>query len=391
MENKRVFLIVLDSFGIGEAPDAAEFGDQGSNTFAAVYKSPKLNVPNLQKLGLFNIDKIAATPKATQPQGSFARLQEKSRGKDTTIGHWEIAGIYSKNPLPVFPNGFPEDFMRKFCQKTGRKAICNKAYSGTDVIKDYGEEHLKTGALIVYTSADSVFQIAANEEIVPVEQLYSYCQIARDMLLGELAVGRVIARPFVGKTAADFKRTANRHDYSLLPPGPTVLDALKAQGQEVIGVGKIYDIFVGQGISSAIKTKDNAEGMRVCLELAKKDFGGLAFVNLVDFDMLYGHRNNVDGYANALSDFDVELGKLLPLLQKNDILMICADHGCDPSTTSTDHSREDVPLLIYGPGIKAGQNLGTRLSFGCIANTLAEYFGLAQSYAGQSLLSEIKA
>lgn len=389
MSDKRMFLIVLDSFGIGGALDAAEFGDASSDTLAAVYKSGKLHVPHMQKLGLFNIENANAGPKETAPTGCFARLQEESRGKDTTIGHWEIAGINSKKALPVFPNGFPEELLRQFEQKTGRKALCNKPYSGTDVIRDYGEEHIKTGALIVYTSADSVFQIAANEAVVPIPELYRYCQMARDMLSGEWAVGRVIARPFVGSTAADFARTANRHDYSLLPPAPTVLDALKAAGRDVIGVGKIYDIFAGQGITEQIKTKNNDDGMRVTLELAQRDFNGLAFVNLVDFDMVYGHRNDVNGYAQALNDFDEALGKLLPLLRADDIVMLTADHGCDPSTPSTDHSRENVPMLAAGAPLKAGVDLGTRPSLGCIANTVAEYFDLPAIYTGKSFLREI--
>lgn len=389
MSAKRVFLIVLDSFGIGGALDAAEFGDEGSNTLAAVTTSSKLDVPNMQKLGLFNITGVQVGQKADAPTGCYGRLQEQSRGKDTTIGHWEIAGIYSPKAMPVFPNGFPDELIAKFEKATGRKALCNKPYSGTDVIRDYGEEHMKTGALIVYTSADSVFQIAANEAVVPVPQLYEYCQMARDMLTGEWAVGRVIARPFVGDSVANFKRTANRHDFSLPPPAPTVLDALKEAGRDVIGVGKIYDIFAGQGITEQLKTKSNADGMRVTLELAARDFEGLAFVNLVDFDMVYGHRNDVDGYANALTEFDAELGKLLPLLREDDIVMLTADHGCDPSTPSTDHSRENVPFLAAGAPLKTGVDLGANPSFGCIANTVAEYFGLPATYAGQSLLPQM--
>ncbi|MDL2214120.1 phosphopentomutase [Clostridia bacterium OttesenSCG-928-O13] len=388
--SKRAFLIVLDSFGIGGALDAAAFGDEGSDTLGAVFKSEKLHVPNMQKLGLFNIDNAAAAPKDPAPIGSFARLQEQSMGKDTTIGHWEIAGINSEKPLPVFHDGFPAELIAKFEEATGRGVLCNKPYSGTDVIRDFGEEHMKTGALIVYTSADSVFQVAANEAVVPVPELYRYCQMARDMLVGDWAVGRVIARPFEGTDASNFKRTTNRHDYSLLPPGPTVLDAMKDKGLDVIGVGKIYDIFVGQGITEQIKTKNNDEGMRVTKELAGRDFEGLAFVNLVDFDMIYGHRNDVDGYAQALTDFDVALGELMPMLGEEDLLMLTADHGCDPSTPSTDHSRENVPMLAFGAMVKPGVNLGTRLSYGCIANTLAQYFGLPATYAGSSFWDEIQ-
>lgn len=388
--SKRVFLIILDSFGIGEAPDAAEFGDAGSNTLAAIAKSGRFSVPNMKKLGLFNIDGVDCCPKETAPTGAFARLHEMSKGKDTTIGHWEIAGVESPKPLPVFPNGFPEELMRRFEAATGRKTLCNKPYSGTEVIRDYGEEQLKTGALIVYTSADSVFQVAANEEHIPLEELYRYCQIARDMLVGDWAVGRVIARPYVGTSRDDFQRTANRHDYSLLPPAPTVLDGLTAAGHQVIGVGKIYDIFAGQGVTEKIASKNNDAGMEITLELAKRDFSGLAFVNLVDFDMVYGHRNDVDGYAGAMSTFDRGLGQLLPLLRPDDLLLITADHGCDPATPSTDHSREYVPLLAAGAPVRPGANLGTRDSFGCVANTIAEFMGLPTTYAGHSLLGEMR-
>lgn len=388
--SKRVFLIILDSFGIGGAPDAAAFGDEDSDTLAAIAKSQKFSVPNMQKLGLFNIVGVAVEPKEAEPKGAFGRLVEVSKGKDTTIGHWEISGVESPKPLPVFPDGFPPELMAEFEKRTGRKAIVNKPYSGTDVIRDYGMEHMQTGALIVYTSADSVFQIAANEAIVPVPELYRYCEIARELLVGDWAVGRVIARPFVGDSPKTFKRTANRHDLSLKPPAPTVLDALQQAGKDVIGVGKIYDIFDGQGITRKIKTANNNEGMEVTLKLAQEDFEGLAFINLVEFDMVYGHRNDVDGYANAMSEFDVALGKLLPLLRPDDIVMITADHGCDPSTSSTDHSRECVPLLVCGASVRAGIDLGRRESFGHVANTIAEYFNLPERFAGHSLWPEIK-
>ncbi|MDL2293455.1 phosphopentomutase [Ruminococcaceae bacterium OttesenSCG-928-D13] len=387
---KRAFIIVLDSVGIGNAPDAADFGDAGSNTLAAIAKSPKFNTPNLAKLGLFNIDGVNCCPAVQSPEGAFARLVEQSKGKDTTIGHWEIAGLVSEKPMPTFPDGFPMELMDKFATATGRDWLCNKPYSGTDVIRDYGEEHMRTGALIVYTSADSVFQIAANEAVVPLEELYRYCELAREMLTGDWAVGRVIARPFVGDSAATFKRTANRHDFSLTPPRPTVLDSLSAAGLDVIGVGKIYDIFAGQGVTEKILTKSNAEGMEVTQQLAKRDFEGLAFVNLVEFDMVYGHRNDVDGYANAMSEFDVELGKFLPAMGEEDLLIITADHGCDPSTASTDHSRECVPMLAYGAGVQAGVNLGARQSFAGIASTLAEYFGLPQGYDAPGFWGEIR-
>ena len=382
---KRVFLIVLDSFGIGEMPDAASFGDEGSNTLGAIVKSGKYATPMLQKMGLFNIEGVACGKPARRPLAAFARLAEVSVGKDTTTGHWEMAGAESGKPLPVYPHGFPAELIHAFEEKTGCQTLCNKPYSGTEVLKDYGEEHMRTGALIVYTSADSVFQIAAHESVVPVAELYRYCELARGML----DVGRVIARPFAGTCAADFRRTANRHDYSLKPPKPTMLDAIHASGLDTIGVGKIYDIFDGQGVSEKIRTTGNDNGMEVTLELAKRDFSGLAFVNLVDFDMLYGHRNDVDGYANAATEFDGQLAKLLPLLRAEDLLIITADHGCDPATPSTDHSREYVPMLAYGKGVRAGVDLGTRRSFACIAQTVCEYLGVPVQLDGKSFLKEI--
>lgn len=386
---KRVFLIVLDSLGIGNMPDAAAFGDEGSNTLAAIASSDKLSVPTLQKLGLFNIDGVTCGEKAQAPLASFARLEEMSKGKDTTIGHWEIAGVESDTPLPVYPNGFPDAIVRAFEQKTGRKILCNKPYSGTDVLRDYGEEHMKTGSLILYTSADSVFQVAAHEEIVPLAELYRACQIARDLLTQEHGVGRVIARPFLGGCAADFKRTANRHDYSLPPPRKTMLDFLREAGCDTIGVGKIYDIFAGQGVSEQLKTKGNRHGMEITLALARRDFYGLAFVNLVDFDMLYGHRNDVDGYAQAVTDFDAQLSQLLLELQDEDLLILTADHGCDPRTPSTDHSRECVPLLLYGDRVKSGVNLGRQKSFACIAQTVCHYLDVPAELAGKSLWAAV--
>ena len=386
---KRVFLIVLDSFGIGEMPDAAKFGDEGSNTLASIVKSEKYATPMLQKMGLFNIEGVACGKPAKRPLAAFARLAEVSAGKDTTTGHWELAGAESAKPLPVYPGGFPIEVIRAFEEKTGRKTLCNKPYSGTDVIRDYGEEHMKTGALIVYTSADSVFQVAAHEQIVPVNELYRYCEIAREMLTGEHSVGRVIARPFVGTCRDDFKRTTNRHDFSLKPPAPTMLDALKAEGKDVIGVGKIYDIFDGEGVTEKIKTSGNANGMDVTLALAKRDFAGLAFVNLVDFDMIYGHRNDVDGYAAAATEFDDKLKQLLKILRPEDMLIITADHGCDPATPSTDHSREYVPLLICGGPVLSGVNLGTRKSFSCIAQTVCQYLDVPAQLCGESFYPEI--
>lgn len=385
----RVFLIVLDSFGVGNAPDAAAFGDEGSNTFKACFDSGKLNIPNMKKLGLFNIDGVDFGEREKEPLGAYARLVEESAGKDTTIGHWEIAGIISEKPLPVFPNGFPDEIIKEFERRTGRKTLCNKPYSGTEVIKDYGEEHMKTGALIVYTSADSVFQVAANENVVPVKKLYEYCEIARDILKGDYAVGRVIARPFVGTSPENFVRTSNRHDFSLLPPAKTMLDILKDNGKDVLSVGKIIDIFAGQGITEFIRTVSNADGMVKTAEFQKKDFDGLCFVNLVDFDMKYGHRNDVAGYTNALNEFDTALGDFMKNMREDDVLMLTADHGCDPSTPSTDHSRECVPLIICGNNVKSG-NLGTRKGFTCIAKTILSMFNLKNTFFGEDLAPEIK-
>lgn len=386
--NKRVFLIVLDSCGIGEEPDAAEYGDEGSNTLAACATSPYFHMPNLQKLGLFNIDGVDCWPKESSPTGAFGRLQEASKGKDTTIGHWEISGIYSPKPLPTYPEGFPEEVIREFEEKTGRRVLCNKQYSGTDVIRDYGKEHVETGALIVYTSADSVFQIAAHESIVPPEELYRYCRIAREMLKGEHGVGRVIARPFTGEYP-NFTRTSNRHDFSMEPPAVTMLDQLSEKGFDVIAVGKINDIFAGKGVTEAIGTKNNADGIERTLGYLQKDFNGLCFINLVDFDMLYGHRNDVDGYAKALAYFDEKLPELLAGLRDDDLLMITADHGCDPSTPSTDHSREYIPWVITGKQVKAGANLGTSPTFANIGATILEYFGVEPRITGKSSLNEI--
>lgn len=386
--NKRVFLIVLDSCGIGEEPDAAEYGDEGSNTLAACATSPYFHMPNLQKLGLFNIDGVDCWPKESSPTGAFGRLQEASKGKDTTIGHWEISGIYSPKPLPTYPEGFPEEVIREFEEKTGRRVLCNKPYSGTDVIRDYGKEHVETGALIVYTSADSVFQIAAHESIVSPEELYRYCRIAREMLRGEHGVGRVIARPFTGEYP-NFTRTSNRHDFSMEPPAVTMLDQLSEKGYDVIAVGKINDIFVGKGVTEAIGTKNNADGIERTLGYLQKDFNGLCFINLVDFDMLYGHRNDVDGYAKALAYFDEKLPELLAGLRDDDLLMITADHGCDPSTPSTDHSREYIPWVITGKQVKAGANLGTSPTFANIGATILEYFGVEPRITGKSSLNEI--
>lgn len=385
--SKRVFIIVLDSCGCGEMPDSYLWHDEGSNTLGAIRKDEHFDCPNLVNLGLFNIEGVGGG--VSDPKGSFARLKETSMGKDTTIGHWEIAGIISPKPLPTYPNGFPEDVIEEFEKRTGRKVLCNKPYSGTEVIKDYGEEHVKTGALIVYTSADSVFQIAAHEDVVPVPELYRYCQIARDMLQGEHCVGRVIARPFTGEWP--FTRTSNRHDYSLIPPHTTMLDVLKKHNLATISVGKIYDIFAGKSVSESNRTTSNANGMEVTLDIQKRDFEGLCFVNLVDFDMKYGHRNDIVGYASAMTEFDRYLGEFLKNMRADDMLIITADHGCDPSTPSTDHSREYVPMIVCGDGIKAGVDLGTRSTFADISATVLEYLGVdKEDTAGESFLSKVE-
>lgn len=384
---KRIFLIVLDSVGIGALPDAEEFGDGGANTMKSISESKNFYIPNLLSMGLGNIDGIDYLPKASASQAAVARLAELSRGKDTTVGHWEIAGVVSEHALPTYPDGFPEEILERFSEATGKGWLCNKPYSGTQVIKDYGREHLETGKLIVYTSADSVFQIAAHESIIPPEELYEYCRKARSILTGEHGVGRVIARPFIGEYP-DYVRTTNRHDFSLEPTGYTLLDHLCENGMETIGVGKIYDIFAGRGVSEKILTGTNDIGMKASMELAEKNFEGLCFINLVDFDQLYGHRNNVDGYAQALSEFDAWLPGFLSKMGDDDVVMITADHGCDPGNESTDHSREYVPLLVWGKGIK-NINLGTRGSFADIAATAAQLLGVGKFSSGESFANEI--
>ena len=386
---KRVFLIVLDSFGIGAMPDAEKFGDVNVNTLAACATSKELNIPNMIAAGLGNIDGVSCLPKVENPIGAYARLREASMGKDTTIGHWEIAGVVSPEPLPTYPNGFPAEVLDAFEAATGRGILCNLPYSGTDVIRDYGEEQLKTGKWIVYTSADSVFQVAANEELIPLEELYDACHKARNILRGKHGVGRVIARPFVGTAADNFKRTSNRHDYSLEPPKQTMLDAIKAKGLASIAVGKIHDIFAGIGDTEYVYNKSNANGLEHTDHYAAQDFEGLCFVNLVDFDMVYGHRRDIDGYAKALSEFDAWLGGFQEKMGEDDVLMITADHGCDPAyTATTDHTREYVPLLILGKGIKPG-NLGTRESFADIAATVTELLGVEYDTPGKSLAKEV--
>ena len=386
---KRVFLIVLDSCGAGAMPDSEKFGDVGVHTLRSCATSDKLSIPTLRKLGIGNIDGQDFLGREENPTGAVARLAERSMGKDTTIGHWEIAGLVSPDPLPTYPEGFPEEVLKAFEEATGRGCLCNLPYSGTDVLRDYGEEQLKTGKWIVYTSADSVFQVAAHEELIPLEELYDACHKAREILRGKHGVGRVIARPYVGDAVNGFKRTSNRHDYSLEPPARTLLDAVKEAGKASIGVGKIYDIFAGIGTTEHVYNTSNANGMEHTDHYAAQDFEGLCFVNLVDFDMVFGHRRNIDGYANALSEFDTWLGNFLPKLREDDILMITADHGCDPAyTATTDHTREYVPLIVAGPRVKP-VNLGTRLGFCDIAATVAELLNVELETEGVSFASEI--
>lgn len=381
---KRVFLIVLDSFGIGEMPDAASYGDKNVNTLKSVAQSPYFHMPNMGSLGLFQIDGVTVGEKCSDPVGAFARMTEASKGKDTTIGHWEIAGIYSPKPLPTYPKGFPEEVLKEFSAKTGRGVLCNMPFSGTEVIQKYGDEHVKTGDLIVYTSADSVFQIAAHEDVVPVEELYRYCRIAREILQGEHGVGRVIARPFVGESG-NYKRTARRHDFSLQPPAVTMMDQLIENGKEVIAVGKIKDIFAGKGISKFVYTQGNEEGIERTLEYLDSDFEGLCFINLVDYDMLYGHRRDVDGYAKALTYFDERLPEIMGKMRPEDVLMITADHGCDPAyTATTDHTREYTPFLMYGESVQP-MNYGTRKTFADIGATVLQYFSIAPKFDGEPM------
>ena len=384
---KRIFLFVLDSFGIGAMPDSESFGDVGVNTLAACATSKELNIPNMIAAGLGSIDGVSCLS-GEHVAGACARLQEASMGKDTTIGHWEIAGIVSPNPLPTYPEGFPEEVLEPFRQATGRGILANAPWSGTAVIEEFGDEHVKTGDLIVYTSADSVFQIAAHEEVVPLEQLYEYCRIARQQLQGKHGVGRVIARPFIGTSGA-YKRTSNRHDYSLEPPARTMLDAIKESGKAAIGVGKIHDIFAGRGTTEHVYNKSNTNGMEHAMHYADVDFEGLCFVNLVDFDMLYGHRRDIDGYAKALTEFDRWLPGFMAKMGEEDLVMITADHGCDPAyAATTDHTREYVPLLILGKGVK-NVNLGTRTSFADIAATVTELLEVPFETPGRSFAKEI--
>jgi len=385
----RVILIVLDSVGIGELPDAAEYGDSGSNTVGNIVKQCKgIDMPNMSRLGFGKIDGIDYLTVPENIEGCFARMAEVSKGKDTITGHWEIAGLQLKYPFPTYPDGFSKDILDKFEKLTGRGVLANCVASGTEIIKEYGEEHIKTGKLIVYTSADSVFQIAAHEEVVPLDELYRVCQIARGMLQGESMVGRVIARPFVGEPG-DFVRTANRRDFSAEPTSDTILDKIKQKGLDVIAVGKIEDIFSKKGITEAVHTKSNMNGVDVTLDYMRKQNKGIIFTNLVDFDMLFGHRNNPEGYKQALEEFDKRLPEIISAMREDDLLIITADHGCDPTTPSTDHSREHVPVLLYGHGINADVNLGTRKTFCDLASTIADIFEIENIFPGESFLKEI--
>ena len=386
---KRIFLIVLDSCGIGAMPDAESFGDVGVDTLASCAATGKLHIPNMVKAGLGNIDGVSCLPKVDAPTGAYARLKEASMGKDTTIGHWEIAGVISPEPLPTYPEGFPQEVLDAFEAATGRGCLCNLPYSGTDVIRDYGQEQLKTGKWIVYTSADSVFQVAAHEEAIGLEALYDACHKARQLLRGKHGVGRVIARPFVGDPVSGFKRTSNRHDYSLEPPKETMLDAIKAAGLDSIAVGKIHDIFAGHGDTEYVFNKSNANGLEHTDHYAGTDFHGLCFVNLVDFDMLFGHRRDALGYAQALNEFDAWLGRFLPTLGEEDLVMITADHGCDPGyAATTDHTREYVPLLVLGKAVRP-TNMGTRESFADIAATVTQLLGVGYETPGKSFATQI--
>jgi len=389
MKIKRVFLIVLDSFGIGQQADAADYGDGRCSTLKSIAAAPNYNTPNLQKLGLFNIEGVGCGIRSKDPWGAFGRLQEKSHGKDTTTGHWEIAGIISEKALPTYPHGFPAAILHALEQKWGRRIICNQPYSGTAVIHDYGQEHLATGALIVYTSADSVLQIAAHEAIIPPEELYTYCRQARAIMTGAHGVGRIIARPFNG-SYPNFERTPRRHDFSLEPPAPTMLDILTKANLTTIGIGKISDIFAGRGISRHLASSDNKNGMEQAIRCLTEDFSGLCFANLVDFDMKYGHRRDITGYAQAATDFDRQLGEFLKKMQADDVLMITADHGCDPGAPGTDHTREYVPFLAYGQTITSNLDLKTAPTFANISATVLDLFGLEITTAGQSFADKIR-
>lgn len=388
---KRIHLIVLDSVGIGEAPDAAAFGDSGSDTLGHIAESiGGLNMPNMEKLGLGNIKTVEGISPVTSPTAFYGRLQEASVGKDTMTGHWEIMGLNIDTPFKVYPEGFPPELIAQLEEKTGRKVIGNKPASGTEILDELGAEHMETGAIIVYTSADPVLQIAAHEEIVPLEELYKICEIARELTLSpEYLVGRVIARPFIGEEGA-FKRTSNRHDYALTPFNRTVMNELKDHGKDVIAIGKIDDIYNGAGVTKALRTKDNGDGMDKLAAVAGEDFNGLSFLNLVDFDALFGHRRDPKGYGEALEEFDRRLPEVLDKMDKEDLLLITADHGNDPTFPGTDHTREFVPLLAYSPSFETGKELGLGSTFADIGATIAENFSVPMPEFGTSFLSKLK-
>ncbi|HKL41201.1 MAG TPA: phosphopentomutase [Clostridia bacterium] len=382
---KRVIIFVLDSVGIGALPDAEKFGDIGVNTLGHIAEnSEEFKIDHLKKLGIGNIPGLEAIEATEEPTAAFGRLAEVSEGKDTTSGHWEIAGLHLTEPFKTYPNGFPEEVIKKFEEATGRGVLCNKPASGTTIIKELGEKHMETGDVIVYTSADSVFQIAAHEAVVPLEELYEMCEFAREMLRGENQVARVIARPFVGEDAESFVRTSNRHDYSLDPFGKTILELAKDKGLDVEAVGKVVDIFNGVGITDSVHTESNMDGIDKTIEFLKRDTEGIIFTNLVDFDAKYGHRRNVEGYREALEAFDVRLPEILEALNDDDIIIFTADHGNDPTYEGTDHTREYVPALIYGKAVKAGANIGTRESFADIAATIADIFNIDGLEHGKS-------
>ncbi|NLI89815.1 MAG: phosphopentomutase [Epulopiscium sp.] len=386
----RAIWIVLDSVGIGELPDADQYGDVGANTLGNVSdKVGGLKIPNMQSLGLGNIDGVRGVEPVLEAKGSYARLAEISKGKDTTTGHWEMAGIHTKDGFPTYPDGFPDDIIEKFEAKIGREVLANYPASGTEIIEKLGQEHMETGKPIVYTSADSVFQIAAHEDVISIDRLYDMCQDARNILKGKHAVARVIARPFIGQ-AGNFTRTSNRRDFALLPPYKTALDYAKEAGLDVIGIGKIEDIFAGQGITKAIHTDGNMDGVDVTIDQIKEDSNGIIFTNLVDFDMVWGHRNDYKGYARGLEEFDKRLPEIISSMKNDDILFITADHGCDPTFPGTNHTREYVPLIVYGHNIKANINMGTRSTFADIGQTICDFFNLGNLEIGNSFLPLIK-
>jgi len=387
--NKKAILIVLDSVGIGELPDAAAYGDKGADTLGHIINTCHPQLPNMMQMGLGNIDEISFGGAVENPDGCYGKMKEVSAGKDTTTGHWEIAGVQLKRPFPTFPNGFPQDFIERFEQATGRGTLGNKPASGTAILDELGEEHIKTGKLIVYTSADSVFQIAANEAVVPLPELYRYCEIAREMLCDELEVGRVIARPFVGEKAGAFKRTGGRRDYSAVPP-TTMLELLEKAGKTVYGVGKIEDIFCLRGITKSNHAAGNAKCMEAAFAAMQEDFDGLLFVNLVDFDMVYGHRRDVEGYAKALETFDAQIPQIKELMGEEDLLILTADHGCDPCHTGTDHTREHVPVLLWSKKMEGGVNLGVRETYADLSATVLDFFGVENTIKGASMLPEMK-